>query len=212
MDLAALRREYRSHGIDADDLDPDPYVQFRLWFGEYQELQPDDPNAVVVTTTDPATGRPSARNVLLKAVEGPEFVFFTNRLSRKGRELAANPQACLLFSWLLVGRQVVVEGDVAPIADDRSDAYFASRPRRAQIGAWASAQSEPLADRAELERAAAAVEERYAGGEVERPPHWGGYGVRPVRFEFWQGREDRLHDRIEYRPDGDGWCRVRLNP
>ena len=157
-------------------------------------------------------GQPDARIVLLRGVDERGFVWFTNRNSRKGRELAANPRAALVFVWLPLHRQVRVTGIVTEIDDAESDAYFASRPRESQIGAWASAQSEVIADRTVLDDAVAAVSERYRGLEVPRPPHWGGYRLAHETAELWQGRANRLHDRFRYTRDGDGWKIDRLSP
>jgi pyridoxamine 5'-phosphate oxidase len=158
-------------------------------------------------------GRPSARAVLLKGIDARGFAFFTNYESRKGRELDANPCAALVLLWIPLQRQVRVTGSVARLDAEESDAYFATRPRGSQLGAWASEQSRPLPDRVELERRWEAVDERYGGGAVPRPPHWGGYRVEPDEIEVWQGRANRLHDRFAYTrtPDG-GWTHVRLQP
>lgn len=212
MDLSGLRREYRRDGLDAADLADDPIATFSDWFADYERLAGDDANAIVLATSDPDTGRPSARTVLLRSVDENRFVFYTNQQSRKGRELAANPQATLLFTWVAVSRQIVIEGAVAPIPEAESDAYFAARPRASQIGAWASQQSAPIDGRDVLERAVAAAEARFADGEVGRPPHWGGFALTADRIEFWQGRPNRLHDRLEYRPAADGWSKRRLSP
>jgi pyridoxamine 5'-phosphate oxidase len=193
------------------DLDPDPIVQFRTWFAEADEASVPIANAIALATAD-ADGVPSVRHVLLRGVEDDGFVFFTNRESRKGRELAANPRAAFAVLWRELDRQVCVRGTAAPLADANSDEYFASRPREAQIGAWASRQSEPIPDRAQLEQRLAAETERFEGRDVPRPPFWGGFLVRPDTVEFWQGRRFRLHDRFRYRRDGDGWRIERLSP
>ena len=213
-ELAELRQEYTYAGLDVDDLAPDPVTQFRRWFAAWHEVAVGDPNAMVVTTASP-DGRPSVRTVLLRALDDEGFVFFTNLDSRKGRELAANPHAALLFPWHPLGRQVIVEGEAAPIPADASDAYWASRPRASQIAALASPQSQVVPDRAALDDRWAALEADLAGREVPRPPHWGGIRVRHERVEFWQGRERRLHDRLVYRRDPastSAWRIERLAP
>jgi pyridoxamine 5'-phosphate oxidase len=213
VDLARLRQEYDAAGLEPADLAADPFEQFSAWFGAWAATDPYDANAMVLVTATP-DGRPSARNVLLKGLDARGFSFFTNLESRKAAELAANPRATLLFSWIAVRRQVIVEGEVERVDDAEADAYFATRPRGAQLGAWASRQSRELADRAELEAAVAQVAARFEGQEVPRPSHWGGYRVVPDRLELWQGRENRLHDRLVYErtADGDGWTITRLSP
>jgi pyridoxamine 5'-phosphate oxidase len=191
------------------DAAADPFVQFDRWFKDAGEAVP-VPEAMALATATP-DGAPSARMVLLKDAGEAGFVFFTNYDSRKGRELAANSRAALLFHWEPLGRQVRVEGPVERLDDAASDAYFATRPLGARIGAWVSAQSEVIGSRDELE---AAVETlgQHLGAELERPPHWGGFRLRPDVFEFWQHRDDRLHDRLRYRREADGWVRERLAP
>lgn len=213
-ELAELRQEYTYAGLDEADLAPDPVGQFRRWFVAWHEVAVGDPNAMVVTTATP-DGRPSLRTVLMRALDARGFVFFSNRDSRKGRELAANPRAALLFPWHPLGRQVIVEGAAAPLDEAASDAYWRTRPRGSQIAALASPQSEPVADRATLERRWAEIEADLAGREVPRPPHWGGIRVAHERVEFWQGRERRLHDRLVYHRDraaATGWRVERLAP
>jgi pyridoxamine 5'-phosphate oxidase len=196
--------------LSEGDLAPDPIAQFVAWFEEArQELRL--PEAVALATAD-ATGGPSVRMVLLKAVDERGFVFYTDGASRKGAELAANPRAALAFYWDPLGRQVRVEGAVEEVGPEESDRYFASRPRGSQLAARASHQSSPLADRAELEAAVSAEEAAHAGRAVPRPPRWHGYRVVPQSVEFWQHREDRLHDRLAYRRSAGGWEVVRLAP
>jgi pyridoxamine 5'-phosphate oxidase len=213
VDVAQRREAYHRDGLRRTDLDADPMVVFESWYREWLDTDPYDGTAVVVATAD-ATGRPSARFVLLKGYDERGFVFYTNGSSRKGAELRDNPQAALCFGFIPLNRQVRVVGDVEPVSAAEADAYFASRPRGSQENAWASAQSEPVPDRAALEAAAAAAAERFGGGEVARPEAWGGYRVVPTEIEFWQGRPDRLHDRFTYlRPSADApWRLERLQP
>ena len=191
-------------GLTKDDVDPDPIVQFQAWHAEAGR-----PAEVVVATATP-DGSPSARMVLLKVADERGFAFFTNYGSAKARDLAANPRAALLFHWH-PGRQVRIRGVVTPVADEESDAYWAGRPRGSQLGAWASHQSEVIADRAELEHRLAEVAARFPD-DVPRPPFWGGYRLSPVEVEFWHHRDDRLHDRLRYRRTDDGWVVERLSP
>jgi pyridoxamine 5'-phosphate oxidase len=214
MDLERLRQEYCDAGLSERDLAADPIEQFRSWFAAWQKVGMGDTNAMVVSTATP-DGRPSIRTVLLRGVDRDGFVFFSNRNSRKGRELAANPRAGLLFPWHPLGRQVIVEGGVAPLDDEASDAYWATRPRGSQLAAIASPQSQVIPDRAALERRFDELERRYEGCAVPRPNHWGGLRVAPDRVEFWQQRELRLHDRLVYRRDDTepaAWRIERLAP
>lgn len=194
------------------ELPPDPIALVQRWFDEAQASGIEQHDAMTLATAAP-DGRPSARIVLLKGIDARGFAFFTNYESRKARELEANPRAALVLLWTPLQRQVRIGGSVSRLSAEESDAYFATRPRGSQLGAWASEQSRPLADRSELEQRWAALDERYSGSAVPRPPHWGGYRVEPVEIELWQGRANRLHDRFAYTrtPDG-GWERVRLQP
>jgi pyridoxamine 5'-phosphate oxidase len=192
------------------DLDPDPLVQFRAWFDEARESGLPLPEAMALATAS-ADGAPSARIVLLKGVDRG-FVFFSNRESRKGRELEANSRAALVFHWQPLGRQVRVEGSVEPLSDEESYAYFSTRPRGARIGAWASPQSRPIANRAELEERLAAAAATHPDDDVPLPSYWGGFRLVPVRLEFWQHGDDRLHDRLVYEPADGGWRITRLAP
>lgn len=196
--------------LGEDDLDPDPLRQFQRWYAEAHENER-EPDAMALATAG-EDGMPSVRFVLLKAADESGFVFYTNWRSRKARQLEANPHAALAFRWVLLERQVRVAGAVTKLDTASSDAYFATRPRAAQLGAWASAQSEPVASRADLDEHLEVVTARFAGRDVPRPPWWGGYRVVPEEFEFWVSHPDRLHDRFQYLKEGEGWLIRRLNP
>ncbi|HEX3452989.1 MAG TPA: pyridoxamine 5'-phosphate oxidase [Gaiellaceae bacterium] len=193
------------------DLDPDPLRQFQTWFEAAQEAGVTRPETVALATATPE-GRPSVRFVLLKSAGDDGFVFYSGYESRKGRELAANPRAALCFYWHELGRQVRVEGPVARVELSASDAYFASRPAGARLSATASRQGRVVASRCELATEVERLNSQYGDGPVPRPDFWGGFSLMPVEYEFWQHREDRLHDRFRYRPDGDGWAIERLSP
>jgi pyridoxamine 5'-phosphate oxidase len=213
-ELAELRQEYTYAGLDEADLAPDPVEQFRRWFAAWHEVAVGDPNAMVVSTATP-DGRPSVRTVLLRALDDAGFVFFSNYDSRKGRELAANPRAALLFPWHPLGRQVVVEGVAAPLDAATSDAYWVTRPRGSRLAALASPQSQVIPDRAAVEERWAQLDAELADGEIPRPPNWGGFRVAHERVEFWQGRERRMHDRLVFHRDPSapsGWRTERLAP
>jgi pyridoxamine 5'-phosphate oxidase len=206
-----MRRDYRLAGLTESDLAPDWLSQFQRWLTEAAQAGITEPNAMVVATADPG-GHPSARTVLLKAVDGRGFVFYTNYTSRKGREAEANPYASLVFPWYPLDRQVLVSGSVSRVERDLSDEYFASRPRPSQLGAWASPQSQIVADRAALDAAYDETVARFGDDPVPAPPHWGGLRVAPDTVEFWQGRTGRMHDRLRFRRLGDGWVVERLAP
>jgi pyridoxamine 5'-phosphate oxidase len=209
--IADLRREYASRALIESDAHDDPMRQFGLWFEEALETQLLDVNAMTLATATPS-GEPSARTVLLKGFDERGFVFFTNYESAKGAQLAANPRACLLFFWAELERQVRISGDVEQTSREESEQYFLSRPLESQIGAWASAQSRPVSNRAELEERYATLLSNYAEGNIPVPHYWGGYRVRPDAIEFWQGRKSRLHDRLLYTKRDGAWSRVRLAP
>jgi pyridoxamine 5'-phosphate oxidase len=203
----------RARPLLETDLDPDPLAQFHAWHADAEAAGVRLPDAMALATTGP-DGAPSLRMLLLKDARQDGFAFYTNYGSRKARELEANPLGALLFYWDPLGRQVRVEGPVERVPDEESAAYFETRPRGSQLAAWASRQSEPLASRDVLEDDVRRLASRFDGTAVERPPHWGGYRLVPARYEFWQHRDDRLHDRIRYEQDpaGDGWIRTRLAP
>lgn len=209
--LARLRREYSAAGLAESALDPDPVRQFAAWFDDAVETGITEPNAMTLATAA-ADGTPSARTVLLKGYDQRGFVFFTNYTSRKGADLAANPRAALVFPWIQIQRQVIVAGEARRVSRVESAAYFVTRPRGAQISAWASAQSSVIGSRDELVAARAQLEQRYADRDVALPPHWGGVRIVPRSIEFWQGRADRTHDRLRYRRTRRGWVIERLAP
>jgi pyridoxamine 5'-phosphate oxidase len=235
MSIADLRREYNLTGLRRKDLDADPILQFKRWFeqaqgarasgrlrkffiGLYKSLlmvsgvEQMDLTAMTLATVD-KQGRPSARVVLLKGVDERGFIFYTNYQSRKGQELAGNPNAAIVFYWSEQERQVCVAGEVSKLAATESEAYFKSRPRGSRLGAWASQQSAVIADRGALEANWKQLEAQYPTEDVPRPPHWGGYLLSPVRIEFWQGRANRLHDRFSYTRQSDKtWLIQRLSP
>ena len=210
VDLAALREEYARAGLDEADLAPDPLTMFDRWMREALEADLYDANAMVVATVGPDFA-PSARMVLLKGLTQEGFVFFTNTGSRKGSELAGNPRCALLFPWHVLERQVRVDGVATPLRREAVEAYFDSRPRGSQLGAWASRQSQVVSSREELTAAYDAAQARFPD-TVPTPDEWGGYVVRPEAVEFWQGRPGRMHDRLRYRRTSDGWVTERLAP
>lgn len=211
-DLDLVRAEHLAQGLELDDLDPDPVVQCRTWWDRAVAVGVHQPEAVALATAD-ADGRSSVRYVLLRGLDADGLRFYTNYDSPKGRDLAVNPYAALDLAWVEVGRQIRAEGPVQPTSGDDSDAYWASRPRPSQLAARASRQSRPVADRSTMVEAVAEEAARWDGQEVPRPDNWGGFALRPERWEFWNGRPDRLHDRFVYEPDGaGGWTITRRWP
>ena len=211
MSIADLRREYALASLDAADLSPDPLVEFGRWFDEAESAEVPEPNAMTLATAT-ADGVPSARIVLLKGFDRRGFVFFTDYRSRKAAELVANPRAALVFHWQEVERQVRITGKVERVTHEESEAYFLTRPMGSRLGAWVSHQSQVIPGREVLEDGLRAAGERFADGRVPLPPHWGGYRLAPDSIEFWQGRANRLHDRIRYVREGVGWRLERLAP
>ena len=209
--IAALRREYSREELSRASVAADPFVQFANWFDEYLSSQPTEPNAVVLSTVDEA-GHPSSRVVLLKGFDARGLVFFTNYGSKKARDLKQNPRAAMTFFWPELERQVHVCGVAEKVSREETETYFATRPVESQIGAWASEQSVVLESRAELMERFKAARERFTGGEIPCPPFWGGFRIVPNRFEFWQGRTSRLHDRISYELSEGIWIIQRLSP
>jgi len=209
--LYDMRREYEAGELNEQDLTAEPLVMFSRWLQEAVNTGVTEPNAMTLATAT-TEGRPSARVVLLKEVNSEGFVFFTNYLSRKGRELLENPHAALVFDWHEMERQVRIEGRVEKLTAKESDDYFISRPENAKIGAWTSPQSKIVKDRSELDKLRKETEQRFAHKEIHRPDHWGGFLIRPTVIEFWQGRPDRMHDRIAYYKTEEGWSMHRLAP
>ena len=211
MDIGDMRRDFESEGLDREHLDSDPVRQFEHWFNDAREAGILEPNAMSLATTG-ADRQPDLRTVLLKYFDHHGFVFYTNYGSRKAGELEENPKAALLFPWIGLNRQVIIQGEVTRVSKAESLRYFASRPRGSQLGAWVSEQSKVISSRGLLEQKVAEVRRKFGDGEVPLPSFWGGYRVVPHRIEFWQGRPSRLHDRFEYLRSHDGWTIQRLQP
>lgn len=211
-DIASIRKEYAMQTLSEKDIEANPFLQFAKWWDEAIKSELEEVNAMTLATAS-ANGVPSARIVLLKAATDEGFIFFTNYNSNKGMELAQNPKACLVFFWSPLERQIRIEGIVEKISEAESDEYFASRPMESRIGAWASPQSSVIVARETIEKNVAMYQQQFTDGNIPRPPHWGGYIVKPVQVEFWQGRPGRLHDRIQYTLVKEGgWKTERLAP
>lgn len=211
MDLADFRKEYSDRGLHREDMNADPVAQFSTWFTQATEMKVHEPNAMTLATVD-ESGMPCQRTVLLKVFDGKGFVFFTNYTSRKAQQMERNPKVCLLFPWITLERQVIIQGTVEKISTAESLKYFTVRPRESQIGAWVSNQSEVISSRKFLMQKLAEIKEKFAHGEVPLPSFWGGYRVIPQAIEFWQGGPARLHDRFLYTRQGDTWNIDRLSP
>jgi pyridoxamine 5'-phosphate oxidase len=211
MDLANLRKEYSDRGLRREELDADPVNQFALWFRQATDAGVHEPNAMTLATVD-AGGMPLQRTVLLKRFDRDGFVFFTNYGSRKAAQIAANPKVCLLFPWITLERQVIIQGVAEKISTAESLRYFLTRPRESQIGAWVSNQSDAIASRKVLMQKLDEIRSRFRDGEVPLPSFWGGYRVTPATIEFWQGGSARLHDRFLYTRRDAGWEISRLSP
>ena len=210
-DLEQLRQEYSDSGIDLSCVAPNPFVQFSLWFAQASDSGIAEPNGFSLCTIS-ADGKPTQRTVLMKSYTDAGFVFYTNHGSRKAQQIIENNQVSMLFPWYALHRQVHIEGEVSRIGEAASCEYFNSRPRASQTGAWASRQSEPLTSRSQLEEDFRDMERKFRGQDIPLPPFWGGYRIKPERFEFWQGRSHRLHDRIVYRHHQGEWEITRLSP
>ncbi|MCX6144922.1 MAG: pyridoxamine 5'-phosphate oxidase [Ignavibacteriales bacterium] len=210
-DLARVRKEYSRHSLDELDVDLNPFVQFQQWFEQAVNAELPEPNAMALATATP-DGRPSTRMVLLKGFDERGFVFYTNYEGRKSIDLAANPQAAVLFFWVELERQVRIEGTVEKTSKQESEEYFKTRPLESRLSAWASKQSSIIPSRSFLEQKMSDLEHRYGNREIPLPPFWGGFRIQPQVFEFWQGRENRLHDRVRYMRQGGVWQIERLSP
>lgn len=211
MDIAAIRKEYSLQTLDKEEVDINPFGQFSAWWSEAIKSNIDEVNAMTLATSD-LSGKPSARIVLLKGFTEEGFIFFTNYNSHKSAELAINPQAALVFFWKELERQIRIEGVVSKTSIAENEQYFSSRPIGSRIGAWASPQSSFVENRSELETRVTEMQDRFAQAEINCPPFWGGFIIKPTLFEFWQGRQNRLHDRIQYNLENNIWEIARLAP
>ena len=210
INIADIRKEYRLQSLLERNVDPDPIRQFQQWWNETMMSNIEEPNAMTLATS--YEGKPSARIVLLKGLSNDGFVFFTNYNSRKGKELKENPNASLLFFWKELERQVRIEGAVSKTTEEKSNEYFLGRPDLSKISAWGSPQSQVIPNRNDLDEAVLQYQKQFSDGVIPRPPHWGGYVIKPTLIEFWQGRPSRLHDRLQYKLDNDKWIIQRLAP
>jgi pyridoxamine 5'-phosphate oxidase len=211
INIAEIRKEYKLQSLLEKEVDPDPIRQFQQWWNEAIMSNIEEPNAMTLATSN-KKGNPSARIVLLKGLSNDGFVFFTNYKSRKGNELKENPYASLLFFWKELERQVRIEGTITKTNEEKSTDYFLSRPALSKISAWSSPQSSVIQSRDDLEKNVIKYQQQFSNGEIPRPPHWGGYIVKPALIEFWQGRPSRLHDRLQYTLSNDKWIIERLAP
>ena len=211
LSIADMRRNYTREGLLESQAADDPIAQFGIWFSQAVDVEPNEPNAMMLASVD-ADGQPHLRTLLLKGFDARGFVFFTNYQSAKGEQLLAHPRAAMTFWWHDLERQVRIEGEVEQVSGDESDVYYHSRPLGSRLGAWTSPQSQVISGREELEKRLAAVEATYAEVQPPRPAHWGGFRLVPQMIEFWQGRPSRLHDRLRYCLEGESWRRERLAP